>query len=135
MVRARTSPGLTPRVRILLVDDSARVVEALGLHLGKQPGLCVVATGHTGEQALVEMERHQPDLVVLDLNMPGMGGLAAAVQIRRLHRTVRIVIISIEQGARVQAECLRSGADGFLPKIGLQRHLIPQIEQWFPGGA
>jgi DNA-binding NarL/FixJ family response regulator len=132
MTLALTAHSAIQTIRVLLVDDSHTVMAAIGLLLHKQPALLVVAGANNGTDTLAQVLRHEPDLVVMDVHMPGMNGLEAVAVVRRHRPQVRIIMISVDQDAGVQAECLRLGADRFLPKIGLQRRLLQEIAGLFP---
>ena len=132
MTLANTPRSASQTIRVLVVDDSPKVVAAIGLLLHKQPALLVVAGANNGTDTLAQVLRHEPDLVVMDVHMPGMNGMEAIALVRRHRPKMRIIMISIDQDAGVQAECLRLGADRFLPKIGLQRRLLQEIADLFP---
>lgn len=92
----------------------------------------VVASAGDGRAAVEQFVKHRPDLVIMDVNMPQMSGLEAAAEMRRLAPEVRIIMVSIHQDAQTEADSLQRGADSFLPKIGLQRRLLPEIAGLFP---
>lgn len=119
-------------VKVLVADDSPAFVGALCGMLDRMGGLEVVARAGEGGQALAEFARHHPALVIMDISMPGMGGLEAALHMRQASPRTRIVLVSVHQGAQIEAESARNGADCFLPKIGLQRQLQTTIEHLFP---
>jgi DNA-binding NarL/FixJ family response regulator len=100
--------------------------------LGRHGALTVVGGAGDGYRAVEGVAEHRPDLVIMDVSMPRMNGLEAAAEIRRLAPAVRIILVSIHQDAQTQAESLQHGADGFVPKIGIQRRLLPEIERHFP---
>ena len=116
------------------MDDNPAVLDGLRRLLSPQVGLTVVAVAGDGREALAQVANHQPDLVVMDIRLPGLGGLDAAAEMRRRFPQVRIVMISVQEDTHLLRECLRCGADLFLPKIGLQRTLLPEIRQLFADG-
>jgi DNA-binding NarL/FixJ family response regulator len=119
-------------IRILVVDDNPGVVDGICLLFAKQEAVSVVASAINGNDAIEKVKHHKPDLVVMDLHMPDMDGHAAAAAMRRQFPRIRIMMISIDDGAQVRSDCLQNGADSFLPKIGLQRSLMPEIKRLFP---
>jgi len=127
---AHFSPGQP--IRVLVVDDSAAVVGSIRQFLAAQTGVTVVATAHGGRAAIETCRQDQPDLVVMDVHMPELDGLKSAARIRREFPNIRIILISVDQGVELQAACLKHGADGFLPKIGLQRTLMTEIRRLVP---
>ncbi len=109
---------MTTRFRVLVVDDSTLTREALRRALELDPGLTVVAEAKTGEEALALARSVQPDLITMDLNMPGMGGLKAIEAIMR-ERPTAIVVISErtpERGVDLNYEALSRGALELVPK-------------------
>jgi len=123
------------RIRTVLVDDSPAVVAGIGRFLATQPGVAVVGVALNASDAIERVAENQPDLVVMDVYMPEMSGLEAAAILRRRFPELRIILISIDQGAQLQRECLRHGADRYLSKIGLHRTLLPELRQLFPDGV
>lgn len=103
-------------LRILIADDHEVVRRGLVLVLNLEPDFCVVGEAHTGAQAVAEADRLQPDIVLLDLKMPGLDGHAAAAQIKSRRPETRVIILS---GADIDEDVfgtLATGVDGFVPK-------------------
>lgn len=119
-------------IRTIVVDDKPAVVDGIRRFFARQAGVAVVAVALNGRDAIDQVAHDQPDLVVMDVHMPEISGLDAADILRRRFPELRIIMISIEQGAALRRECLRHGADRFLSKIGLHRTLLPEIRQLFP---
>ena len=90
---ARTGRGQNP-IRIVLVDDHAVIRQALRMLLESQPELEVVADVENGHEAVQAVERLQPDVVLMDVVMPGLNGLEATRQIRRSCPATRVVMLS-----------------------------------------
>jgi DNA-binding NarL/FixJ family response regulator len=104
------------RDRVLVVDDAANLRELLTLLLESEEDFEVIGTASDGEQALLVAQTLQPDVVLLDLAMPVMDGMAALPQIRKCLPTAIIVIFSgFEQTALVD-EAMTAGADAYLEK-------------------
>ncbi len=108
----------TTRFRVLVVDDSTLTREALRRAIELDPGLQVVAEAKTGEEALAQARLVQPDLITMDLNMPGMGGLKAIEAIMRERPTAVVVISerSSSPGVDLNYEALSRGALELVPK-------------------
>ena len=103
-------------VRVLIVDDHAMVRQGLTHLLGASDGIEVVAAVGTGEEALVGVIEHRPDVVLMDLQMPGMGGVEATRQIvSGGAQTEVLVLTSFSDGERILA-ALDAGAVGYLLK-------------------
>ncbi len=100
---------LTNMIRILAVDDHPMFLEALAALLGSQPDMKVVAEAASGREAIQQFRTHQPDITLMDLQMPGMNGLDAMAAIRKEFSGARIMWGAIVAAARVSGcgeDCL-----------------------------
>ena len=109
-------------IRVLIVDDSRVACAALRELLRQDPGIAILGEAHNGAEALSMIAREKPDLVTMDINMPGMNGLEAT---RRIMETCPVPILIISAGvtsceATTVFEALKAGALGVLPKPGSQ---------------
>jgi DNA-binding NarL/FixJ family response regulator len=103
-------------IRVLVADDQAAVREGLATLLDLTPGIEVVGQARDGADAVRQAAEHAPDVVLMDLHMPGMDGIQATEQITRDHPTVRVVILTTyADDASIQG-ALRAGALGYLTK-------------------
>ena len=84
----------TNMIRILAVDDHPMFLEALAALLGSQPDMKVVAKAASGREAIQQFRMHQPDITLMDLQMPGMNGLDAIAAIRNEFPDARIIILT-----------------------------------------
>jgi two-component system chemotaxis response regulator CheB len=109
-----TLPG---RTRVLVCDDSPAYAESLAEFLGAHGDLEVVGTCATGEETLRALTRLTPDLVTMDLDLPGMGGIRAIAEIMRSHPLPIVVLCAgIRRGSDKEEEALAAGALEALPK-------------------
>jgi DNA-binding NarL/FixJ family response regulator len=132
-LRART-PSFDVRsrpVRVLIVDDSPSVLAVLHSTLADQPGLVVTATASSAEEGLRTAPCALPDLVLLDLRMPGMGGLAAVPHFKDSARPPLVVLMSLHDDLSLRRAVEQSGADGFMAKPDVSgerlRRLIEEL--------
>lgn len=101
--------------RILLCDD--HMVVRMGFRLLLEgAGATVVAEAGNGEAAIAAYAAHQPDLVVMDVSMPGMDGLTALVRLLHRHPQARVLMLSAHQDTQLPGRALRNGALGYLCK-------------------
>jgi len=119
-------------VKILLVDDHADFMETLAYYLAKFPQVRVTAKAGSGEEALKRVQARPPDLVLLDLMMPGMNGFDAARRIKALPKPPRVIILTLFNNAEYRAKADEAGADGFLGKSEITAKLFPLIHALFP---
>jgi len=114
-------------IRVLLVDDHAVVRTGFRLLLQSQPGMAVIAEADSGEAACQRYLELQPDIVVMDLAMPGMGGLEALRRIRAHHPQARVLTLSAQDDPMHARRALREGALGFLSKRSAPETLIDAV--------
>jgi len=104
------------RLRLLLVDDQAMFREGLRLILGQQKDFEIVGEAGDGNEALEAIRQNSPDVVLMDLRMPNLGGVEATRRIRAEAPSVKVIVLTtFEEDAEVFA-ALRAGATGFLLK-------------------
>lgn len=102
------------RARILLADDHPLVLESVKQLL--EPDFSVVGTAQTGQQVLEEAQTLQPDIVLLDANMPGMSGFETARRLKALLPTTKIIFVTMLTEAIAVSEGFRAGAMGYVLK-------------------
>ncbi len=120
-------------IRIVLADDHPLVVEGLSALLSSQPDMRVVATATDGERLLEAIERFRPDVVVMDLQMPYMGGVSCLRHIRAHQLPVRVFVLSAFGDADSLRAAIEAGADGFVLKTESPQHTITAIRQIVEG--
>ena len=122
---------VSPRIRVVIADDSRAARESLEVFLQTYPALEVVGTAENGREAIRRVEALRPDLVLLDLEMPELGGIGAARALRDAYPTTRILIVSVHDGPTRDATSREAGADEFLPKPLLPIKFGPAMERLF----
>lgn len=118
---------MNPSTRILLVDDHAVVRAGYKLLLSQTEGLEVIAEASTGEEGCEKCTRHQPDLVIMDLNLPGFGGLEAIRRIILRDREAKILVFSIHDEGVYVSRALEAGALGYLCKSSHPEVLVEAV--------
>lgn len=125
------------RVRVLIVDDDHELRHTLAAILATDPNMTVVAEVADGHQALATVRAQQPDIVLLDIRMPNLDGLATLERLRQEGTTPRILMLTTFGDGDNVRRAVAAGADGFLLKSGDPRHLLQAIhgtmdgETWF----
>ncbi len=115
-------------IRLLLVDDHPVVRKGLGACLERQSHLMIVGEAGDGQEALRKARELVPDLVVMDIDMPRMNGLAAAEILRKELPTIKVLVLSMHSNADYVMRILESGARGFVLKEAPPEELIRAIE-------
>jgi len=118
---------------IMLVDDHAVVREGYRSVLQKQPGLCVVAEASDGAEAYRLFKATGPDIVVMDLTMPGIGGIEAIRRIRQWDKRARILVFTMHQNAGFAVQAIRAGARGYVTKTSPPETLVQAVMQVLAG--
>jgi len=122
-------------IRVLMVDDHAILRDGLRSLLERQPGTLVVGEASSGEEALEKVAELEPDIVLMDLAMPGMNGLEATQRLRRSHPRVRVLILTQHDDREYIAPALAAGATGYVLKRSGGREVVNAIRQVFEQGA
>lgn len=114
-------------VNIMLVDDHAIVREGYRALLQKQPQLRVIAEATDGAEAYRLYKEVNPDLLIIDLSMPGLGGIEALKRIRQWDRNARILVFTMHQSASYALQAIRAGAKGYVTKSSPPQALLDAI--------
>ena len=107
------------RIRTLVVDDSSIAQKTICSYLSDQKTVEVIGTASNGPQALDKVQALNPELVLLDIQMPVMNGLEVTHQLRKRFPLIRVILVSIDDGQELRISCESCGADGFVSKIRL----------------
>jgi two-component system invasion response regulator UvrY len=118
---------------ILLVDDHAVVREGYRAVLQKQPGLSVVAEAEDGAEAYRLFKATKPDLVIMDLTMPGVSGIEGIRHIRQWDRDARILVFTMHQNAAFALQAIRAGARGYVTKMSPPETLLRAVAEVLGG--
>jgi DNA-binding NarL/FixJ family response regulator len=122
------------RLRVLLADDHVTVRHGLRLIVEGQPDMCVVAEVSDGESAIAQARALKPDVIVMDISMPGMTGLVATRKLKKLQPDVVIVTLTRHSDDAYLQELLRAGVAGYVLKQSPPTELIQAIRATAVGG-
>lgn len=130
-------------IRVMLVDDHDLIRYGLRRLLGDQSGIDVVEEASSGEQAMEKVRSVKPDVILMDINMPGIGGFEATSRISQTHPESRVIVLTVHSEGPLPRRILEAGAVGYLTKgcpvdemveaikkvNGGQRYIAPSIAQ------
>jgi DNA-binding NarL/FixJ family response regulator len=120
-------------IRVLLADDHAIVREGVRQALAADRGIEVVAEASTGPEALALAVQYRPDVVVMDISMPGESGLHTTARMRRDVPAARILMLTVHDHPEYVLECVRAGAQGYLRKDTLPAELRDAVRRIHAG--
>ncbi len=121
------------KIRVLIVDDHVIVREGLHALLEAQPDIEVVGEATDGEEAVNKTREVQPDIVLMDITMPGMNGLEATRHIRQHSPDVKILVLTMHEGDEYFFKMLDAGASGYFIKGGSSSELITALRVVWSG--
>jgi DNA-binding NarL/FixJ family response regulator len=120
-------------IRVAIADDHPEMQVALRLLLSLSEEIEIVCATGNAQDALDCVQTHSPDILVMDIQMPGLDGLEATKQIVNLAVPTRVVLISIYGDSFLVRLAKEFGAKGFLPKDNVARYLIQAVEAVYRG--
>jgi DNA-binding NarL/FixJ family response regulator len=120
-------------IRTLLPDDHEIVLDGLGALLEKEPDIEVVGKARDGLEAVREARELEPDVVVMDLSMPGASGIEAIRRIRQEQPEIKVICLSMHAERTFIAAAFESGAAGYILKDGTKEELVQGIETVMEG--
>ena len=115
------------RIRILCVDDHPVVRQGIVGLIGIQPDMALVAEAANGREAIEQFRAHRPDVTLMDLQMPEMGGLDAIIAIRGEFPDARIIVLTTYAGDVQALRALKAGARAYLLKNAMHKELLDTI--------
>lgn len=115
------------------MDDSESFAHAAATFVRQRPGFEVLGIAGTGVEALEQVRRRRPDLVLMDLKMPAMDGLEAIRKVKALPAPPKTIAMTLEDFPEIEASAYAAGADAFVAKKDLGEKLHAAIEMLFDG--
>jgi DNA-binding NarL/FixJ family response regulator len=122
-------------IRVVLADDQAMLREGLRMILDAQPDITVVGEAGTGQEALRAVAEHRPDVVLMDIRMPVLDGLAATRRLLAAPDPPRVLVLTTFGQDEYLYAAIRAGASGFLLKDSPRQHLLHAVRTVAEGAA
>lgn len=126
---------LNHSIKICIVEDDALILKSLQQVLNNAEGFSVTGTFFSAEAALENLKEHHPDVVLLDIDLPGISGIDAIPKIKKLQPELNIVMLTVHDEAELVFSALRQGAVGYLVKGSNSKYLLEGIREVYNGGA
>jgi DNA-binding NarL/FixJ family response regulator len=114
-------------IRILTVDDHPVLRDGVAALIATQPDMTLIAEASTGREAIEQFRKHHPDVVLMDIQMPDLGGIEAMIAIRKESHNARFIVLTTYKGDVQVLRAIRAGARGYLLKSMLRSELINTI--------
>jgi two-component system, NarL family, nitrate/nitrite response regulator NarL len=116
-------------MRVVLVDDHAIIVDGVKSILSKEEGLTVAYTAHSAEEVLHYFKTNTADLLITDISMAGMDGLALIQTVKRILPSLFVIVLSMHDEVHLVKEILKSGVNGYVLKKDTQQELLAAIRE------
>ena len=125
----------TQLITISIIEDQRDMRESLVACLGSAPGLRCVGAHATAEEALLKVPGENPDVVLMDINLPVMSGIQCVARLKELRPSLQVLMLTTYDDGDVIFDSLRAGANGYLLKNMPQEELLQAVQQVHAGGA
>ncbi len=122
-------------IRVAIIEDDLDIRQLLQLIIDKSPGFSCTIAHETCENGIPEILSQNPDIVLMDIDLPGMSGIEGIQQIRKDDQNITILMLTIHTESDVIFNCLCAGANGYLVKGIAPTQLLASIEEAYNGGA
>ncbi len=123
------------KIKVVVADDHAIVREGVRMILAKEKDIDVVGEAEDGGQALQLVESAKPDVVVMDISMPGMGGIEATRKVKEQHPKVAVLALTMHEDETYVFQLLRAGASGYVLKRAAAHDLVQAVRAAAKGEA
>ena len=123
------------KIRILVVDDHAVLRDGIRALLGLHDDIEVVGEASEGKEAVVKAQELMPDVVIMDIAMPGMDGLEATRRIRKKHPKMKVLVLTQHDNKEYILSVIKAGASGYVPKRALGSELVSAIRAVHEGNS
>jgi DNA-binding NarL/FixJ family response regulator len=121
------------RIRVLCVDDHVLMLEGLAMIINAEPDMCVVGAAKNAKEAIAQYHAQRPDVTLMDLELPLVGGIDVIIAIRRTDPGAKVVVLTMYSGEEDMYRALQAGAATYLLKDTLSRNLVRVIRDVYAG--
>ncbi len=129
------SPDPAKTITLALIEDDAGIREAMSAFLRQAPGFDLRAAYPNAERALEALHQSVPDVVLMDINLPGLSGIEATLALKKRHPEARIVMLTVYEDGEALFNSLRAGACGYVLKRTRPERILEAIRDASDGGV
>jgi len=122
-------------IRVVVVDDHAVVRSGLRLLLEREPGITAVDEAATADEAVFRVIEHKPDVLLIDVTMPGMSGIEAIPKLREASPDTKVLVLSMHDDPRYVRDAFAAGASGYVLKEAADSEVVAAIREVANGGS
>lgn len=119
--------GKSDSIKVMLVDDHEVVLEGLIRILEKQGGIQIVSVAGSAEEALEKLERFPPDVIVVDIQLPGMNGIELIKRIKKSHPEIEAITLTVFDDEQFARQAIKAGAIGYVIKDAAKDELVKAV--------
>lgn len=127
--------GTDPTTNVGIVEDNATLRQCLVRLIDGAPGLHCVCDCASAEEALVEIPLHRPDVVLMDIHLPGESGIACTARLREMQPDLQVIMLTVYKDIKMIFEALKAGACGYVLKRSDEKEILAAISEVRSGGA
>ncbi len=127
--------GHEPMTKVAIVEDNATYRQYLAQLIDRTPEHRCVCACATAETALTEIPRHRPDVVLMDIHLPGESGIACTARLREKAPAVQVIMLTVYKDIRMIFQALKAGACGYVLKRSDEKEVLHAIAEVREGGA
>jgi DNA-binding NarL/FixJ family response regulator len=121
--------------KIAIVEDNAMLRKYLAEFIGNQPGHRCVCTCASAEEAVIEIPAHKPNVVLMDIHLPGESGIACTARLREKMPNVQVIMLTVYKDIKMIFQALKAGACGYVLKRADEKEILEAIAEVRAGGA
>jgi DNA-binding NarL/FixJ family response regulator len=123
------------KIKVVIVEDLQEVVEGLTAFMQQDDSLLLIASFRTAEAATLELPILKPDIVVMDINLPGMTGIECVRKVKKVEPSIQFMMFTVYENNDQVFEALKAGASGYLLKKTPPLQIIESIKELYQGGS
>jgi DNA-binding NarL/FixJ family response regulator len=131
---SRSTSGTAP-IKVAIVEDDGWIRENLASQIDLASGYCCVSRYRTGEEALAGLPGEAPDVLLMDINLPGLSGIECVRRLKAVRPSLAILMLTVYEESDQIFDSLRAGASGYLLKRSAEKELLEAIAQVHQGGS